>query len=214
MLENTVRQTMNVTKRDGRLVSFDFRLITRAIEKAFCAEQGRHDPAELPVDLREQIEGITASVVGQVEDQANTDQGVSVEQIQDIVERELMRAEYYSVARRYILYRAEHNKIRQLRAEERMESGEAFPAIMVNRDGKLEDIDFQRLRDQVEDACDGLQDEPVLPGIARRSRKAVLQRHHPQGNRSLDGAGRPSSNRKRSRLRHGGLPFGAEHHLS
>ena len=29
---------MNVTKRDGRQVSFDERLITQAMEKAFCAD--------------------------------------------------------------------------------------------------------------------------------------------------------------------------------
>ncbi len=35
MLKQSTQQTMVVTKRDGRLVSFDSQLITRAIEKAF-----------------------------------------------------------------------------------------------------------------------------------------------------------------------------------
>ena len=80
---------------------------------------------------------------------------VTVEHIQDSVERELMKNEFFSVARRYILYRAEHSKMRQLRAEERMESEEAFPSMMINRDGKLENLDFERLRAQVESACEG-----------------------------------------------------------
>ena len=81
---------------------------------------------------------------------------MTVEHIQDLVERELMKNEFFSVARRYILYRAEHSKMRQLRAEERMESAEAFPSIMIKRDGKLEDLNFSRLEGQVEAACEGL----------------------------------------------------------
>ncbi len=156
MLEQAIQQTMIVKKRDGRLVSFDAELIIRAIEKAFCAEFEFSDPAKLSVDLRKQIEQITSIVVATVLAQSKAATGVSVEQIQDEVERELMRAEHFSVARRYILYRAEHRKIRQLRAEERMESDEAFPEMMVNRDGQLENINFGKLQDQVENACEGL----------------------------------------------------------
>lgn len=156
MVKSATQQTMNVRKRDGRQLSFDAKLITRAIEKAFCAELDLAQQSELPDDLRLEITSMTNAVVDQIRNEAESDAGVTVEQIQDTVERELMRGEHFSVARRYILYRAEHNKIRQLRAEERMESDEAFPAIMISRDGKLEDINFDRLRDQVENACAGL----------------------------------------------------------
>ncbi len=159
MLKNATRkQAMNVKKRDGRSLSFEPQLIVRAIEKAFCAELNLKDRSELEAKLLSEIETITNSVVEQAAEPAKTADGISVEQIQDMVERELMRAEHFGVARRYILYRAEHNKIRQLRAEERMESEEAFPTMMIQRDGKLEDIDFARLRGQVEDACEGLDD--------------------------------------------------------
>jgi ribonucleoside-diphosphate reductase alpha chain len=162
---NEVVQTMNVKKRDGRQVSFDSKLITRAIEKAFCAELQLVDPAELSAELRNDITAISERVTAQVKERSETAEGVSVEQIQDAVERELMRAEYFSVARRYILYRAEHTKIRQLRAEERMELAEAFPSIMVNRDGQLENIDFSRLRNQISAACEGLNDRSASQGL-------------------------------------------------
>ena len=103
----------------------------------------------------EEIDRIAQFVIDDVKEQAISDTGVTVEHIQDVVERQLMRAEYFSVARRYILYREEHNKMRQLRAEERMESGAPFPELMVKRDGKLENLDFDRLRSQVSDACAG-----------------------------------------------------------
>jgi len=149
---------MNVTKRDGRQVSFDERLITRAIEKAFCADLSLGDVTDLTDDHRDQIANMTLSVIESAKPISLSNAGISVEQIQDVVEAELMKNQHFSVARRYILYRAEHNKIRQLRAEERMENPEAFPSMMVDRDGKLENLDFQRLRDQISAACEGLEE--------------------------------------------------------
>ncbi|MDG1872636.1 MAG: ATP cone domain-containing protein, partial [Mariniblastus sp.] len=154
MLKST-QQELNVRKRDGRVLSFAHGLIQNAIKKAFCAEQGHNDLSQLDDTILQKIEDITAAVVDAVKDQAASDDGVTVEHIQDVVERQLMKAEYFSVARRYILYRAEHNKIRQLRADERMDSSEPFPKIMVTRDGQLENLDFDRLRTQVTDACEG-----------------------------------------------------------
>ena len=152
----TAATEMNAKKRDGRTVSFDTSLIMRAIEKAFCAERGFENINQLDAELKAEILAMTESVVEEIQEQAISSEGVSVEVIQDTVEKELMRGEHFSVARRYILYRAEHNKIRRLRAEENMESDEAFPSMMVTRNGQLENLDFGRLRDQVDTACKGL----------------------------------------------------------
>ena len=154
---NNAVVVMNVTKRDGRQVSFDERLISQAIEKAFCADLNLGSVTDLSEAQLKQIVEMTRNVVETAKPISLGDQGVSVEKIQDVVEAELMKNQHFSVARRYILYRAEHNKIRQLRAEERMESQQAFPSMMVNRDGKLENLDFQRLRSQISAACLGLE---------------------------------------------------------
>ena len=152
------QQDMLVQKRDGRTVSFDSSLITTAIRKAFCAERKVEDHANLERDLLDQIDHMVQEVVSVAHGKSPTEQGIEVEKIQDIVERELMRNEFYSVARRYILYREEHKRMRQLRAEERMESSEPFPSIMVDVDGTTENMDFDRLRKQLEQACRGLED--------------------------------------------------------
>ena len=164
MLKAT-QQEMNVRKRDGRVLTFEPILVSKAIQKAFCAEKGLDDISKLDPELVEEIESITNDVVDAVKEQAITDEGVSVEHIQDVVERQLMRAEYFSVARRYILYRAEHAKMRQLRADERMESDEPFPNMMVKRDDKLENLDFSRLRNQVSNACDGFDETCCSTGL-------------------------------------------------
>jgi ribonucleoside-diphosphate reductase alpha chain len=145
-------------KRDGRTVLFDATLISRAMEKAFAAEMKLDNPAVLEASLKAEIQEMTVNVVQEVKALALSTEGVSVEQIQDLVEKELMRGDHFAVARRYILYRAEHNKMRQLRAEERMESDSPFPSVMVKRDGVMEDLDFDRLRNQVAEACQGLSD--------------------------------------------------------
>ena len=152
-----VSQEMLVRKRDGRTLSFDRELIARAIRKAFRADLGLDQLDQIQAEKLADIEEITESVVKGVKDKAETDEGVDVEDIQDHVEQELMRAEYFSIARRYIIYRAERERVRKLRAEETMDTTgtDAFPEIMVNREGRLENVDFDRLRGQVSNACDG-----------------------------------------------------------
>ena len=152
-----VQQDIQVQKRDGRLVSFDIELILKAIQKAFCAERQLNDPSQLDDVTAGKVELMVDNIVGQLNSMTLSEKGVEVESIQDMVERELMRYEYFSVARRYILYRAEHTRMRQLRAEENMESDQPFPTLMVKRDGKLENFDFEKLARQIRTACLGLE---------------------------------------------------------
>ena len=170
MLEAT-KKNMNVRKRDGRVLSFDRQLILNAIQKAFCAQLALKQTSDLEADLIDKIQAMTDAIVDQVHDLSLNHSGVAVEHIQDVVERELMRSEFYEVARRYILYRAEHTKMRQLRAEETMDNAEPFPSMMVERDGKLENLDFDRLWGQVETACGGLNDECSSEELINEVRK-------------------------------------------
>ena len=156
VLDSRVETALAVKKRDGRVVSFESKLIAKAMEKAFCADRELADPTLLEDILTQKIEKMTREIVESVAELAQQGQIIEVEQIQDFVENELMREEFFSVARRYILYRAEHNKIRRLRADEQMESNDRFPAIMVAHEGQFEGLDFERLRRQVDVACDGL----------------------------------------------------------
>lgn len=155
---NATQQDLLVRKRDGRVVAFDGQRIERAIGAAFCAERAVSEVSKLEDTIRERIVTMVESVIQNATEMSTDGQGVEVERVQDLVERELMRQQFFSVARRYILYREEHARIRQLRAEERLDSSEPFPTMMVSRDGKLEDLDFERLREQLRVACEGLED--------------------------------------------------------
>lgn len=161
MLKAT-QQDMLVRKRDSRVVNFESGLIRTAIVKAFCAEYGKETVQDLEPKIQESIQSMVDGVVDFIKPKGQTDGGVTVEEIQDTVERELMKFGYFPVARKYILYREERSRIRKLRAEERMESGEAFPIVMVNRDGQLENLEFDRLREQLRIACEGLDCDPEM----------------------------------------------------
>lgn len=91
-----------IKKRNGVVVTFDFLKIRNAIQKA---NQAVHDEQmdENVLDL------LTARVAGRF------GAGVvpTVEEIQDAVEENLIGAGYAKTAKAYILYRAEHAKIRQ-----------------------------------------------------------------------------------------------------
>lgn len=97
---------MQVIKRNGELQEFDFQKIKNAIEKAFIAT-GRPG---VPSILFENIEHWFNLMNNGVET-------ITVEKIQDIVEKHLMFEKYFDVAKNYILYRFEHSKIRDGYAE-------------------------------------------------------------------------------------------------
>ncbi len=171
MLEATIANSC-VTKRDGRVVSFERELIARAIQKAFSADRYGDPQRSLDATTLAEIEEIVDKVIADFSNQTSDVQQIGVEQIQDMVERELMRQQHYSVARRYILYREEHARMRQLRAEETLDSTEPFPPIMVQRGELLENLDSGRLRDQLHSACSGLDDvcssEELIEDVERQ----------------------------------------------
>jgi ribonucleoside-diphosphate reductase alpha chain len=94
---------VTIVKRDGRVVPFDSERIERAIGKCF-ASLGYKPVTPIP-DLTRQVVNIVAAKYQQP----------TVEQVQDIVEMVLQSAGEYEAAKHYILYRAEHAKMRRER---------------------------------------------------------------------------------------------------
>ena len=92
-----------VVKRDGRIVPFNIERIENALRR--CFETIGKSPA-IPVEV---IAKQAVNVVASKYDHP------TVEAIQDIVEMTLQAAGEFSAAKHYILYRAEHAKLRQSR---------------------------------------------------------------------------------------------------
>jgi ribonucleoside-diphosphate reductase alpha chain len=112
-----VASTLLIRKRDGREVEFDASRIRHALYRAFEAELGtpqHEEPASrFAASIDPILEDVAAAIAVKSENGA-----ISVEYIQDLVETELMKRQHFRVARRYILYRTEHQRIRLLRNQE------------------------------------------------------------------------------------------------
>lgn len=88
-----------VIKRDGRKVSYDVERIITAIVKAF--KETRKDFIENRIQYEKDINHI----VFYVEENLKKKKIYTVEEIQDVVERTLMKSKYKDVAKAYIVYR-------------------------------------------------------------------------------------------------------------
>ena len=94
-----------VVKRDGTIADFQLSKISAAIIKAFEATGKEYHP--------EIIDLLALRVTAHYQDKIQ-DGKISVEQIQDSVESVLSEAGYADVAKAYILYRKQREKIRNL----------------------------------------------------------------------------------------------------
>ena len=96
-----------VLKRDGTVVDFDIAKISRAITKAFDAVNCNYHPTVIDLlSLK-----VTSDFGPRIKDDV-----ISVEDIQDSAERVLSQAGYTEVAKAYILYRKQREKVRNVRA--------------------------------------------------------------------------------------------------
>lgn len=98
---------MQILKRDGRRVEFNEKKITDAIFEAARSVGGED---------RETAMEITLAVIKQLKSKF-PDQVVSVEDVQDAVEKVLIEAGHAKTAKAYILYRAKRTNIRESRSE-------------------------------------------------------------------------------------------------
>jgi ribonucleoside-triphosphate reductase len=96
-----------VRKRDGKLEPFDQERITVAVWKAAKAVGGRD---------REQAKKISAQVVAELNSRFGEDGCPTVEEIQDLVEKMLIENGHAQTSKAYILYRKQHQDMRELAA--------------------------------------------------------------------------------------------------
>ena len=97
----------NVIKRDGKIVDFDLSKISTAIYQAFDACQKQYN--------KDIIDFLALKVTAEFEPKIE-DGHIEVEHIQDSVESVLIKAGYDDVAKAYIIYRRQREKIRNINA--------------------------------------------------------------------------------------------------
>ena len=96
-----------VIKRDGQIAEFDLTKISDAVAKAFEATQKQYN--------KDMIDLLSLRVTSDFQDKIKNNQ-IDVESIQDSVENTLVQAGYGDVAKAYILYRKQREKIRNMKS--------------------------------------------------------------------------------------------------
>ncbi|MBR4873673.1 MAG: ribonucleoside triphosphate reductase, partial [Clostridia bacterium] len=96
-----------VIKRDGKIVDFDLAKISAAIVKAFEAQNKQYHPSVIDLLALK----VTADFESKIKEGL-----VAVEDVQDSVESVLVQAGYADIAKAYILYRRQREKIRNMKS--------------------------------------------------------------------------------------------------
>ncbi len=96
-----------VEKRDGTITDFELAKISEAIKKAFEAEEKQYG--------KDMLDMISLRVTADFQKKIQGDK-VNVEDIQDSVENVLIQCGYSDVAKAYILYRKQREKVRNMKS--------------------------------------------------------------------------------------------------
>lgn len=96
-----------VLKRDGKIVEFNSSKITDAIKKA--SETTKEFDKETAKHLTNDVVKLVEKLVQEKESNLKAP---TIEEIQDAVEEVLLSSDYKATAKSYILYREQHNKLR------------------------------------------------------------------------------------------------------
>ncbi|HRK33025.1 MAG TPA: ATP cone domain-containing protein, partial [Candidatus Hydrogenedentes bacterium] len=147
-----------VTKRDGRTATFDGERILRAIEKAFKADLALEPDVALDEVTVVRAREISDAVINEVINRSAGGEQLEVESIQDAVERHLMKAGYYTVARRYIVYREDRKKARALRGDTTLGGLPQAELHVTALDGSRERLQPNRIRRKLIEASQGYEE--------------------------------------------------------
>ncbi|MDQ6789381.1 MAG: ribonucleoside-diphosphate reductase subunit alpha [Candidatus Dormibacteraeota bacterium] len=139
--------TSKIVKRTGDVVAFEPQRIESAIARALEATgDGLADGA-----LALRVDAIVDEI-----DRRFTDFYPNVENVQDIVEKHLMREELYEAAKAYILYRAEHRNQREATQQQSAEAARRGRLTVITGEGRVALLNVRKLEEAVARASQGL----------------------------------------------------------
>lgn len=128
-----------IKKRNGNTVPFELPKIEEAIRKAFIAITREEKP--------QVAKHISLLVEKELELESLTREGYlpTVEHTQDLVEKHLMSAGFFDVAKSYIIYRYERSKDRDEKKKEDLEKIEENALLITKRNGKKEAFSLKKV---------------------------------------------------------------------
>ncbi len=160
--------TQKVKKRNGEIADFVPANITIAVQKAFAATLGDSHETDAADITRVVVDTIDLKF-------GNTAFIPTVEDIQDLVETALMERGYFNVAKSYIIYRYEHEKIRQEKKLEVAEKITENALFITKRDGSREAFSESKLTRTLLRAAEGLERVIDVPSIIGKVRQEMYE---------------------------------------
>ena len=155
-----------VKKRNGNVVDFDQKKIVTALQKAFLAVAGAYNENKVN-QMVDEIVGEMEAVFG--------DRAPGVEDVQDAVERRLMAEGFFAVAKAYILYRYEHEKLREEKKEEVIEKIERHELLITKRNGVKEPFYVDKIKKTLSYVARGYEDVLDIDVIAQQCRTELYE---------------------------------------
>lgn len=153
-----------ITKRTGEVVEFDSLKIKEAIQKAVYATNKKID------------EVLLDSVVEEISNEIGerfSDLLPNVENIQDIIEKHLIRHDLYEIAKAYILYRAERAKFRHEEKKKDIEKIKLGKLTVKKRDGRVTLFSVQKARNSIVRASKGYEKDISADLILKEAIKGI-----------------------------------------
>ncbi len=149
-----------IKKRNGDIVDFDKHKIRIAVGKA-AMEVNPNIPTTL-------LDSVADFVVNATDAKYDDHIIPDVESIQDIVEIGLMKYDLYDVAKAYIIYRAEHHKLREEKKQQVLKKIEKNKLYITNAAGEKELFDHEYLYREFERASKGFEDVIDIESLVER----------------------------------------------
>jgi ribonucleoside-diphosphate reductase alpha chain len=155
-----------VVKRNGEVVSFDTLKIKNAIMKAVRAT-GTNNKVE-----EDKIEKILEGIIYEIESRF-TDFYPNVENIQDLVEKHLMKNELYEISKSYILYREKRKSDREKERVANQEKARLGRLKVKKSDGTYVLFDINKVKESIEFAIKGYESYVSIDSIMKEFVKNI-----------------------------------------
>lgn len=162
---------MGITKilrRDGELIDFDRVRIENAIASA-CEAAGEGERSFIPV-LTDFIVKDLEHVFGEI----FVNRTATVEDVQDIVERNLVKFNKYEVAKKYILYRERKNEKREEKKEKLIKQFEKNTLKVRKTNGETEFFDIDKIKAVFDRAVVGYEQHCTFEDLLEAFKKNIV----------------------------------------
>lgn len=127
---------MVVIKRDGTLQPYDFDKVKNAVRQAFCSIEDHNDEHNVPEKFFEHLKNA-------IDVEFTNREQITVEEIQDIIQKELIKRNKYDVVESFILYRKKRAEIREAKSDLILEIQKKLKASDVqNQNANLDEHSF------------------------------------------------------------------------